>query len=116
MKIVINSCYGGFGLSDKAIEYYGELKNLGLIKKKGKYFNLAGYDWYVGEVNDENFFHEKSIDRNDLDLIRVVEELGKESNGKYSELKIVEVPDDIEWEIDEYDGCESVAEKHRVWS
>ena len=29
---------------------------------------------------------------------------------------IVEVPDGGEWELDEYDGIEHVAEKHRTWS
>lgn len=38
------------------------------------------------------------------------------ADGKCAELKIIEIPDDIEWEIEEYDGWEHVAEKHRVWS
>jgi len=29
--------------------------------------------------------------------------------------KVVEIPDDIEFVIEEYDGIEWVAEKHRVW-
>ena len=29
--------------------------------------------------------------------------------------KIIEIPDDIEWEIDNYDGIESIHEKHRSW-
>jgi hypothetical protein len=116
MKIVINACHGGFGLSDKAIEYYGELKNLGLVKQEGKYFNVSGYDWYVGEINDDNYFSDRSIPRDDPDLVRVVEELGTETNTRYSELKIVEIPDDVEWDIEEYDGAEWVAEKHRTWS
>lgn len=115
-KIVICECHGGFGLSDKAIEYYGELKNLSLVKQVGKYFNLTGLDWYVGEINDDNYFHSRSIPRDDADLVRVVEELGKEADGKYAELKVVEIPDGVEWEIEEYDGAEWVAEKHRTWS
>jgi len=31
-------------------------------------------------------------------------------------LKIVDIPDGVEWEIEEYDGMEWVAEKHRTWS
>ena len=30
-------------------------------------------------------------------------------------LKMVEIPDDVEWEIADYDGKEWVAEKHRTW-
>ena len=33
-----------------------------------------------------------------------------------SDLKVVEIPDDVEWEIEEYDGNEWVSEVHRCWS
>ncbi len=46
---------------------------------------------------------------------RAVEELKEEANGTFAELKIVEIPDDVEWVIEEYDGIEWVSEKHRVW-
>lgn len=55
-------------------------------------------------------------DRTDAKLIQVVEELGKEADGWCAELKIIEIPDDVKWEIDEYDGLESVHEVHRSWS
>ena len=55
-------------------------------------------------------------DRSDKDLIDVVEILGKKANGSHAELKIVEIPDYVEWEIDEYDGLEHIAEVHRTWS
>ena len=32
-----------------------------------------------------------------------------------SELEIIEIPDDIEFTIEEYDGAEWIAEKHRTW-
>lgn len=38
------------------------------------------------------------------------------ASGGFASLKIVEIPDDVEWEICEYDGLEWVAEKHRKWS
>jgi hypothetical protein len=56
------------------------------------------------------------IERNDQYLVRVVEELGDDVNGRFSELKVVDIPDDVEWQIDEYDGLEWVAEKHRIWN
>jgi hypothetical protein len=37
------------------------------------------------------------------------------ANGAHANLKIVEVPPDVEWQIEEYDGNEWVAEKHRTW-
>ena len=38
------------------------------------------------------------------------------AGGCYARLEIIEIPDKVEWEIDEYDGLEWVAEKHRRWS
>jgi hypothetical protein len=48
-------------------------------------------------------------------LIQVVEELGDGANGYFAKLKIVEIPDDVLWQIEEYDGKEWVAEQHRTW-
>lgn len=49
----------------------------------------------------------------------MIEELGGEiaSASRYSktEIKIVDVPDDVDWTIADYDGAEWVAEKHRTW-
>ncbi len=49
-------------------------------------------------------------------LIKVCEQLGEKANGRFADLKIVEIPDGIEYEIDEYDGLESIHEKHQSWS
>ena len=95
MKIVINSCWGGFGLSEQAVARYAELK-VGKLPKH----------WYVGD-----------LERNDPLLVQVVEELGEENaSGELSKLRIVEIPDDIEWGIHEYDGMEYVEEIHRTWT
>jgi len=48
-------------------------------------------------------------------LVRVVEEMGEKANGRFAKLEIIEIPDDIKFEIDEYDGFESIHEKHRSW-
>ena len=53
--------------------------------------------------------------RTDEDLIKVIETLGNEADGNFSSLEIVEIPDDVEWEIDEYDGSETIEEVHRSW-
>lgn len=55
-------------------------------------------------------------DRADPILIQVVEELGDEANGKCAKLRIVEIPDGVDYEISEYDGNEHVSEKHRTWN
>ena len=91
--IVINDCYGGFGLSDRAILEY----------KK-----LAG-------ITDPSFY-DRDIPRDDPYLLKIVRELGMSANGPHSNLKIVEVPGDVKWIVQEYDGAEWVAEEHRTWS
>ena len=53
--------------------------------------------------------------RNDKFLVQVVEELGDKADGACASLEIVEIPDDVDYEIDEYDGNEHIAEKHRTW-
>lgn len=54
-------------------------------------------------------------ERNDPDLVAVVEELGDKANGRYAELVVVEIPEGINWYIDDYDGSETVREAHRSW-
>jgi hypothetical protein len=92
-KIVINTCYGGFGLSEDSLEDYRKRKN----------------------ITDKNFYH-WDIPRDCPDLVAMVEEGGTDVDGIYSELKVVDVPDDANWYIEEYDGMEHVAERHRTWS
>lgn len=115
MKVVINSCYGGFGLSDDAIKLYGELKGLNLISHAGEYSELTGLDWYVDEVKEENYFCYRDIERDDPLLVQVVEQLGEAANSQYSALKIVDIPNNVEWQIEEYDGNEWIAEVHKTW-
>ena len=89
VKIVINICWGGFGLSDKAMEFLGPT-----------YANKGDWD----------------IRRDDPNLVACVEKLGVAANGNHASLRIVEIPDDVDWGIHNYDGSEHVEEKHRTWS
>lgn len=140
MKIVINVVHGGFGLSHEGILRYLELAgkqvwaeesedweghiDYWLVPKEGRVANAESEFWsmtkeekaaYNKAWSEQNFSY-REIARDDPILIQVVEELGKKANNIYSELKIVEIPDDVEWQIDEYDGVEWVAEKHRTWT
>ena len=114
MKIVINKCYGGFGLSEEAVLLYAKKKGLNLIIERNKGLKLNHY--YLNEKKDGNYFCERDIQRNDPILVQVVKELGVKANGYSAELKIVEIPDDMKWEIEEYDGKEWVSEAHRRFS
>ena len=93
MKVVINTCYGGFGLSEAALEEYESRKG----------------------ITDEKIYH-WNIPRDCPHLVAMVEEGGTDVDGIYSELKVVDIPDDVNWYIEEYDGNEHVAERHRTWS
>ena len=53
--------------------------------------------------------------RTDLTLIQTVEELGLEASGSGSNLVVIEIPDNIDWIIENNSGLEHVAEKHRTW-
>ena len=57
----------------------------------------------------------RGINREDPLLIQVIKELKKEANWRCAKLKIVKIPDDVEYIIEEYDGLEHIAEKHRTW-
>ena len=127
MKVVINKCHGGFSLShaamfalakadspviekvdDKKCHPY-KFKDTGLGYAAESFVALIMYDNVVYSVRHE-------VDRSDPDLVAIVEKMGKAANGRYAELAIVEIPDDVVWEIAEYDGYEHVAETHRTWS
>ena len=54
-------------------------------------------------------------DRTNLKLVECVEKLGEDADGDFAELKVVDIPDDVEYTIEEYDGIEWVSEKHRTW-
>jgi hypothetical protein len=111
MKVVINSDYGGFNLSDEATELYAKYKGIGLRKEERDPGSVLGADYYVGT----EWFNYREIPRNDEELVRVVSELGEKANGFCASLKIVDIPVDVQWTIEEYDGNEWVAEKHRTW-
>ena len=63
----------------------------------------------------DTYFTLSDIDRNNPLLVQIVEEMGEQANGMYAKLKVVEVPDGVEWQIEEYDGLEHVAAIHEIW-
>lgn len=66
---------------------------------------------------DEKFIlGAREVARDNPLLVALVEEMGEKSWGRCAELKIVEIPDGIDYVIEEYDGMEWVAETHRTWS
>lgn len=91
MKIAINKSYGGFSLSKEAYEFLG-------IPWDGKGHKFSNYG-----------------KRTNAKLIECIEALGDKASGNYSKVVVVKIPDDVNWEIEEYDGIEWVSEVHRTW-
>lgn len=161
MKIVINRCFGGFGLSPLAIKRLAELNGRECYfftnrdPESGEINLRQHFPTSIDEIGTSLFFsafdipnpdeaipdlggsawarmtsEEKAAhnalyskhslnsrpeDRADPKLIQVIEELGKAANGRCSDIAIVEIPDGVSWEIDEYDGNETIDEVHRSW-
>ena len=114
MKIVINADFGGFGLSNEAMREYGRRKGINLVEKVDKRSDFVFF--YENEIKEENFFSEQDIPRDDPILVETVEALTAEKAGsRFSSLKVVEIPENVDWYIEEYDGWEHIAERHRTW-
>jgi len=140
-EIVINACFGGFSLSHQATMRYAELKGIKLyfwiddITKKvyGKRateenpdidiflhystipINDEAHYHSLGKFANDNYWSDRDLARDDPILIKVIKELGPKANGKCAELKIIEIPMGIKWQISEYDGNETIEEKHKSW-
>jgi hypothetical protein len=107
MKIVINARYGLFGLSHAACVRAREL---------GLQVTLAGERHEDGRGFSDSSFLSYSHDyRADPRLVQVVEELGEAANSNSARLKVVEIPDGVEWHLMDYNGWESIHEDHRSW-
>lgn len=89
MKVAINKCFGMFRLSKEAYNYLG-----------------LEWDGYGTEYNDN---------RIDIKLIECINKLGKLANGEFADIKIIEIPDNIKYYIDNDEGIETVHEEHRTW-
>ena len=121
MKVAINTCFGGFGISNEAFEKLLDRKGIAFDKvdaEEGRAFVGATYyeAGHSGEDNQDLSDYEMTQNRDDPDLIAVIEEMGEKANSWAADIVIVEIPDDVKWHIHEYDGMEHVAEDHRTWS
>jgi hypothetical protein len=120
MKVAINRCFGGFGISNEAFEKLLDRKGIAFDKVEAtEDRKLMGASYYeAGHSGDDDHYlsdYDMTQDRADVDLIAVIEEMGAAANSWAADIAIVEIPDDVKWHIHEYDGLEHVAEDHRTW-
>ena len=98
-KVVYNGCYGGFGLSNEAMDRMVELGYTGFtLNPEYKPDSKSMFNF--------KYYGDYSIPRHDPILVQVVEELGKKASADCADLRIQEV--NGPYRIDEYDGMESV--------
>uniref|UniRef100_A0A6C0IEK8 Uncharacterized protein n=1 Tax=viral metagenome TaxID=1070528 RepID=A0A6C0IEK8_9ZZZZ len=92
IEILYNTSYGGWGISDKAIELY-KLRNVN--------DNSMALEYECHEL----------LSRTDPILIQIYNELGDEMNTKCCKIRIKKIPKKYEnyYYISEYDGKESIA-------
>ena len=134
VEVVINKRIGGFGISSEAVEY---IRKIGFSSEVRYYLKerceennrivalteAGGRSWRTAEKCDDPF--DLSDDelssiyegfRSAPELIKTVKKLGKGVNKEFADLKVVEVPNDVKWHIENYDGDEKVVENRRSWS
>lgn len=134
MKIVVTITYE-FEISDKALIEIARRKGIQLYPQyvegyEPTFWTVTQDQWrrsprdYIVEdmvefnmFKDAHSFHSGSMERTDSDLIAVLEEMGSDFvNGEGAELRIIEIPDNVKWEIVESEsGGEHIEEPHQRW-
>ena len=104
-KVIINKCYGGYGLSETAVKWLYE-NGTPYIKKRKEISNDANLKGYrVDDVVATDISYD--FPRHNLDIVRCVETICEEANGEYADLVIVEIEGN-RYRIDGYDGYERI--------
>lgn len=124
-KVVVNKCHGGFSVSLDGARLMAELGHEVAAAEVAEYEAKVadptkqdelerkyGVRWYGYGYTDGAGSGYK---RDDPILVQVVEEMGRDAGGDMAALEVVEIPDDVEWQLEEYDGLEWIAEAHRTW-
>lgn len=133
MKIAINTSKGAFNLSHTALMEYSKRKGFELypfiaeatidgrvcVPYSGQKYSWVYYSLSPIEKNDKFFpkvFDISTIKRNDKDLIDIISELGeRQSSCGDSTIKVIDVPDNLDFVVESCNGEEWVSEKHKIW-
>lgn len=143
-KIILNKSYGGFDVSKAAYKEYAKRLGLDLFTydtdfvhdedKTRVYYVKKDFDACAGifttyttkdfgdrvlesQIDDEFVLYLDDKYREDELLIQIVEELGDKASGRFGDLKVVEIPDDVasDYMIDDYDGFETLHKRVQEW-
>lgn len=116
-KVVYNACYGGWGVHEDAVKWMREQGD-----EEAKEATISGELYSDGSGPKESFFktvHLHELSRTNELLVELVEgtaDYDGRVSGDNADLRVAEVPDGVEWEVDEYDGIETVREVTRTFS
>ena len=101
IAILYNARYGGFGISQKAIDEYNKRKLI--INPNEEILDKCCSDW---------------VDRADNLMCQLYTEMGNEFNDKYSKIKIKYIPKRYEnhYIIDECDGLENISINYSTYA
>lgn len=118
VEVVINLCYGGFGLSQVALK---NLVKMG-VPLEGPRHDYASDHlrvyWYLNHKKRKTYALVADHDlktRSDPRLVAVVKKLDKRAWGDFANLAIVEVPRGVGLYLAEYDGIEWIETEHQVF-
>ena len=141
-KVILNKCFGGFDVSPKAYQLYAMYKGYSHLYKYQPTSPLNNATYKLVDLFDEHLLHfyvtkyfGKEFSKNDISkedwdkhilylndnnreddiLIKVVEELGDEASSRFGQLVVVQIPDDLDYIIDNYDGIETLHARVETW-
>jgi hypothetical protein len=102
-KVVYNACFGGFSLSNEAMD---RMVELGYSLEPNPKYNSNSNSKYGDSSQKYKCWGYVDCPRHHPILVQVVEELGEKASGNCANLRIEEV--EGIYRIDEYDGIETV--------
>lgn len=127
-RVAYNTCFGGFGFHEKAVQWVRENKDSLTDKYDKEDVEEIADSTLSGELypdgsgpksENSTYIHGVDLSRDNELLVDIVShetEYTGRYNSDYSNLQVAEVPDGVDWIIDEHDGYETVEEASRTFS
>jgi len=127
-RVVYNSCFGGFGFHEKAVRWVREHKD-SLTDEYGKEdveeianSTLSGERYPDGsgpKAEHHTYINGLNLTRDNrllADIVSRETEYTGPVDGSHANLRVAEVPNGVDWRINEYDGNETVEEQTQTFS